>query len=452
MSSEPPTSHNQEDPSDGLDPISKNRDEQILEHESRNLFALAVYHICLRTSWIFKTETVIMPAFLDVISGQGWVRGFLPVLNRLGQSVPPILFSENLKRATVKSRALFAASIWMGVPFILLGLLWAWRTDFLVQIFPFVFLFLYAVMFSATGINQLIYGTVQGKLIRPHRRGRLMALSGIIGSILAIVAAWLLLARLMQMPDNNGFIWTFAITGGGFLIAAFTLFIIQEPADAKNETPIVPRLQRFKNAASLFIEDRDFRNVTIVAMLFMTSLLIFPHYQWIGREKVGSDSSSLMTWVVIQNAGVGVFSLLSGMIADRFGYRIVIRGLIFCVACIPLVALWLGFAHPEYGQNVYALVFLLLGLTPVTMKTILNYVLELSDEADHPRYISSLSAYMSLPFFMAPVIGYLFDLSPIAVFCTVSGTIFLGGLWTFRMVEPRDEHPDHHVMMEEIPQ
>jgi hypothetical protein len=58
------------------------------QNESKNLGILAVQLIIMRIGWIFKTESVIIPHVLDVISGNAaWARGFLPVLNRLGQSL-----------------------------------------------------------------------------------------------------------------------------------------------------------------------------------------------------------------------------------------------------------------------------------------------------------------------------------------------------------------------------
>ena len=56
--------------------------------EPRNLVVLVVYQVLLRVGWIFKTETVIMPSFLDMVGGAGWLRGCLPILSRFGQSAP----------------------------------------------------------------------------------------------------------------------------------------------------------------------------------------------------------------------------------------------------------------------------------------------------------------------------------------------------------------------------
>jgi len=64
--------------------------------EGRNFLVLALYQITMRTGWIFKTESIVMPAVLDTITGGGplggLLRGCLPMLNRLGHSIPPICF------------------------------------------------------------------------------------------------------------------------------------------------------------------------------------------------------------------------------------------------------------------------------------------------------------------------------------------------------------------------
>ena len=66
--------------------------------EACNTFWLECYQILLRVGWIFKTETIIMPAVLDAVVDSGLLRGLLPVLNRGGQSVPPLVFSAALAR------------------------------------------------------------------------------------------------------------------------------------------------------------------------------------------------------------------------------------------------------------------------------------------------------------------------------------------------------------------
>ncbi len=83
-------------------------DPAIQLHEPRNLVLLALHQIVFRIAWMFKTESVIIPAFLDFVSGPGagGLRGCLPVLNRLGQSVLPVWFAGPLARSRRQGPAL----------------------------------------------------------------------------------------------------------------------------------------------------------------------------------------------------------------------------------------------------------------------------------------------------------------------------------------------------------
>ena len=90
----------------------------------RNFIRLALFQISLRVGWIFKTESVIIPAFLDIIGGQGWLRGCLPMLNRFGQSIPPMLVSQQVSNLPKKKLALAVTTFCMGAAFLLLSVIW----------------------------------------------------------------------------------------------------------------------------------------------------------------------------------------------------------------------------------------------------------------------------------------------------------------------------------------
>ena len=92
--------------------------------ERGNFISTTVYQVLLRMAWIFKTESVIMPAALDSIGGSGWVRGCLPMLNRLGQSIPPLLAWPLVKTARKQQSWLASTTALMGVMFCCLACLW----------------------------------------------------------------------------------------------------------------------------------------------------------------------------------------------------------------------------------------------------------------------------------------------------------------------------------------
>ncbi len=428
---------------------NRGRRELIEAHEPRNIVMLAGFEVTQRVAWIFKTESVIIPAVIDIISGAGWVRGCLPVLNRLGQSIPPLFLAERLRNSRLKHHWLFVTTLLGAAIFAILSLLWSLVEDKRQPLMTVAFLLLYALFFGSTGVNQLAVGTVQGKLIRAHRRGRLLTIAGLVGSLAAITAALLFLTRWLQMPDNTGFTWIFAFTACGFAFAALLLVGLFEPPDEQIATPRRTPRHHFSAAWQLYRQDRSFRRAANVGMLFMGSMLLFPHYRWLAAEQLGTGSLDMVEWVIAQNIGVGVFSPLSGMLADRHGNRMVMRLQIFLAALVPLLALVMASGWVPHAGESFWIVFVFLGLVPVSIKTIFNYTLELAEEAEHPRYLSTMRICFAVPFVISPLAGLLLDLFPgesrltgaCLLFGTVSLLLMLGGVLTFRMAEPR-----HHLV------
>ncbi len=420
------------------------------QHEPRNIVVLACYQVVLRVAWVFKTESVIMPAVIDAISGAGWVRGFLPVLNRIGQSVPPLFFAERLRNSRLKRQSMFVTTLLMAATFAVLAVLWLVVDDKRQPWMAVVFLSLYVLFFGFTGLNQLAIGTVQGKLIRAHRRGRIMTLAGIVGSLTSVTAAALLLAGWLAMPGLRGYVLIFGFTAAGFAMAAMIVWGLYEPEDAQVPTPSRTPRHHFSSAWNVYTQDHSFRRAANVGMLFMMGLLLFPHYRWLASERLGTADADMATWVIAQNLGVGLFSPLAGMIADRCGNRLVMRYEILVSALVPLLALVLASPLVSGGGRLYWTVFAFLGLTPVTIRTVFNYTLELADEADHPRYLSTMRICFAVPFVISPLAGLLLDVfsgelrfvGVCLLFGSASVAMAIGGLLTFQMEEPRHRPVD----------
>ena len=127
-----------------------------------NFLKVAAFQIILRTGWIFKTESIVMPAVLDSIAGAGWLRGILPMLNRFGQSIPPLLASGYVTQTPLKKRILSACAMLMGGSFLTLSFIWHW-TDGNARWLPLAFLMIYGVFFVGVGILNLSLSTLIGK-------------------------------------------------------------------------------------------------------------------------------------------------------------------------------------------------------------------------------------------------------------------------------------------------
>jgi len=406
-----------------------------LADEPRNFWLLAVYQIVLRTGWIFKTESSIMPAAADALDPTGLAKSWLPLLNRLGQSVPPVLAARWVKNQKKKKRAFIATTASMTLCFLGLTCLWVIPGLARQPAAAVIYLALYALFFAAIGVNGLAYNTIQGKLIRPNRRGRLLMIADFVGASSAVICALTLLQQWLH-EDSAEWATIFGFTTCLFAAASLTSWFLKESPDDHYE-PARGVRHVFAAAWKTVVEDSNFRRLAIVSALFSTTLVLFPHYQKIAADRLNLRTEWLVWWVVAQNAGTALFSLLTGPIADRAGNRRVLILVTLLIAGGPLAALVCIYA-PEFGKRAFPLVFTLVGLTPVAQKTFNNYTLEITTPENHPRYLSTLSLSMAAPICASPLVGYAIELVGFeVVYLGVVGLLFVGWLMSFGLTEPR---------------
>lgn len=402
-------------------------------HEQQNILTLILHQICFRTAWIFKTESVMMPAFLDSISGAGWIRGLLPPLNRFGQSLAPLLLSDRLSQAPLKSRWLSRATMLMSLPFLAVGgfLLFTDQAGTPLVIF---FLTSYLLFFCLNGINQAAFNTIQGKLIQPQRRGRLMAVAGYIGSPTAVLMAWLLLRRWTE-SDPPKFSYIFLFTGCVFLVAGFAAWRLKERPDPEQQKEALHLRRRLAEARLHLRHDPHLRRLCLLAAVFVCSQLLFPHYQRLGRSAKGFEGQMLMIWVIAQNLSAAAFSWFSGWLADRHGTRSSLRWLAFLAMFAPAAALLI---HDQLSAAWYWLSYVLLGAVPVCFRMFLNYSLELTDRRYHPIYVSTVVLCMAPPIIFSPLIGEWVERAGyVAPFSAITVLVLVAWVMTLRIVEPR---------------
>ncbi len=375
-----------------------------------------------------------MPAFMDMIADSGMIRGMLPLLNRCGQSVAPLLLADRIAGARFKSRALRRSTISMSLPFfVLAGSIWLYRSA-IPSWFPAVYLLAYAVFFCLHGVNETSYSTVQGKLIPVVWRGRLAAVSNTIGSLVAVCLAWWLLGTWLQVGGPEAFAKIFLFVGSVMFSASLATLLLQERADAA-PGPRIRRRQHFREASGRIRQDAVLRGLCLIAGMFVFSQLLFPHYQRLGLELPGAEPVLLMDWVIAQHLGAAAFSNIAGQMADRLGTRAALRLLTAAAACAPLLALGLAWWAP---LKWYCLAFFWIGVIPVTLRMQVNYLLEIVARSEHPSYISTMGLCMALPFLLSPLIGAMvqwFGFTPPFLF--VAGIVSVAAFRTWTMPEPR---------------
>ena len=416
---------------------------QIERCETRNFLILVAHQIVFRIGWMFKTESVIIPAFLDAVAGAGWLRGCLPVFNRLGQSVPPVFLADRIRALRWKKLALACCTLLMCVPFAVLAFACRSNHEHYPVWMPWLFLFLYFSFFCLSGLYQLSFGTLQGKLIRPTRRGRLLLVSTFWGSIPAIIITLWLMPAWMQ-SSTPAFGYVFAFVSVCFFSSGIIALGCFEPADKRWAT-IPKATAAVGEMVETLRSDANLRRLVMVVMLAGTGLLIFPHYQALARERLGLTGGHLVIWVITQSASVGLLSVLVGYMADFRGNRLALQILIVSTSLAPALAILLSQLEPAWGSKLFWTVFIAMGVTPLVLRTVTNYTLEICEPAQHARYLSTVALGGGIPFMFSPAIGWLVDVAGFEiVFLVTVVSILMGACLSLRLDEPR-----HHISLDE---
>ena len=178
----------------------------------------------------------------------------------------------------------------------------------------------------------------------------------------------------------------------------------------------------------------------MLAALVSVNLMLFPHYQAIGRVEFGLVACPAMTlWVCVQNAATAVVSLIAGPMADRYGNRLSLQFSVLGLSFAPLSVLVFLACETALGEAWFWLAFASLGFMPVTFRMLINYTLEIAREEDHPQYVSAIGMCLAMPVIVgSPLVGWLIGVVGSGL-VFASGLVLLLAAWaqTFRLSEPR---------------
>lgn len=420
---------------------------QAKAHFRRNFSVLAFSAIARRVGWIFKTESIVMPIFVDNIRpGSGALRGLLPLISRFGRSFPQFIVAHWVNRLRRKWPALFIVSLLMAIVWGALAVVIFSFSNSSPRLILIAFFLTYTIHWIANGGANLLEGVLQGKLVPAHRRGRLLAASSTTGCFLAIVAVYFLMDRWLAR-GNDAYGMIFSMTAALFAVSAFSILALKEPPDLP-EAKGVKFKSFIASSISIISEDRNFRRLIYVMTMFYGFRFLFPHYAVFGKESLGLGDRSIISYMIAQNAVNATASLIMGYWADRKGNKAVLGTLIVAGGCVPLLAIGIAALPPEIGRRWYWLVFACIGFAPVLMRITVNYVLEICPREKHSQYLGTLNLILAFPTMLSPWVGKAIDyfsFRPVFIACSI--VVFCGAILSLTLDEPRKRN--HHEELSE---
>ncbi len=359
------------------------------------------------------------------------------MLNRLGQSIPPILVADWVRRVSYKKFVLLVCALAMGACFLVLAAVWnavgsehpAWL--------PYFFLLVYGVFWFCVGIHNLCLSLLYGKLVAVNSRGLLMLVAITIGSVTAIGSAWVWMGPWLT-EGSPAMVRLFVFSGTSFVLAAGLAVFLYEPAERAAANP-QSSLESFRQAGKIVWQDANFRLLAMIAGCFGMAVTLMPHYQAYVKQVFEIRLAEFVPWVIAQNLGAASFSVPLGRLADRWGNRLALQVVMLLLCAAPLLTVVLVHIGQPYARTGFYAVFFLLGLLPLSMRVFNNYTLEIAGSEEQPIYLSTLGICIALPVLLVSVlVGWLMDIVGFQfVFLLILMILLLGWTLTFKLIEPR---------------
>jgi hypothetical protein len=376
---------------DPLDELSPEAAEQY----PRNFRAMALYTSFMQMGWIFKTESTVIPMFVTFLTTNPMLISIVPILSRLPQFLSQFLFLGVVERARQRKRVLIAATsvftlawggialtLWFGGALPPVGLLTA-------------FLVLYAVGWTAMGVERVANRVLQYTLIPTRRRGRVFGIGGSVGRFSALISGAIIadfMGRATDFRLNFALLFTCAFVF--FVVTVLCQLSFKEPARPAVPPDHMGLRQIATDGWRLLRSDVDFRRIFMIGSFQSFSVNLFAFYVPYARTWSASPDfpqhlgRALGKGLTIQHLVVGVLSLALGLVVDWKGNRVVLRGLCFLLANIPLAMILIGRYVPIDARLTALLaVYAMIGCLPVMARVTGNYVLEIGPPETRTLYV-----------------------------------------------------------------
>jgi MFS family permease len=393
----------------------------------------------------FMDPVVVLPVLIEKLHGSQVTIGLMGAIQRAGWIVPQLLATSFVLHRRRKKPFVLLPVIVSRAPFVPLAIsFYLAPPGSKLQALLGALIGVYAVFFFCDGLVGVPWHDIIARTIPPNLRGRFFASINIGSGIFAIVAGAVVRRVLsdpsLPFPHNYGVLFMFVC--GCMAMSTIALFFIKEPhgsqiSDRQSLLTIVrsvPSTLRRYPALTRLIIAQNMMGVAAVAI---------PFYAVYANTRLGlPDSvSGLFIWAGI--GGMVIASLVWAYSNDRYGPRLVLRGVSLLSIAAPIAAAAippLVRALHAQGDMAYwyaATFFLNSAAASGGWMGVTNYVFELAPDDIRPLFLG-LSATLSAPVILMPLIGgvLLSFISYQALFAIAAVGAAGGTLYVFRLEQP----------------
>jgi MFS-type transporter involved in bile tolerance (Atg22 family) len=411
-------------------------------HVKRNFILFAVHTILFRVGWLFKTESVIVPAVARLLGANNFLIGFFPMFMRLGETLPQIFAAGYVQPLPRKKPYLMLSGSLFFLLWFLLFLAFIQIPYSRRSILLLIFLLIYVLFWTNLGVFALLNNIIIGKTIPYNIRGKLISVAGMVSGIAAVIVTFTVIQPVLHKNFQSvltPYSVLFFICSILFLLSFIFISFIKEPPITYSNSGRTKMISFITQSFSLIKKDRNFLIFFLVSSIAMCGFGLLAFYTMYAKNHLAVPDYVLAYYLAVQVGGNSLGSLFYGFCADRFGNRMVIRMIILTICLTPLTAVIIGTAgalpHREY---LYCLVFFMVGFNLPIYQILVNYLLEIAPLQKHPNYLGIYSAMSSLFFVFPLAMGFLMDKFYYnKVFIGITLFLAIGVILSVKLIEPR---------------
>ena len=411
--------------------------EAIARQVHRNWLLEILSNLLLRLGWILKNETVVVAGFIHHLTKSPLALSIQPIIGRIGPNLPQLFIAGRVGALRRKKPFLIASMLayalcWGALAVIIFTVPGLSSGALLIIVFG-----VYLLFRLIQGCTALSRKTLEGKLIPPERRGRIIALGAPVFGAASLLAAPLLSRVIggewLSFPLNYALL--FAVGSGFFLLAVGTTSLLREPAHPGEQRGLRAG-EVVRAAARLLVTDRNYLRLVVATNLVSFTFFLNPHYRAFGAEVLGVEEWLFGYCLPAQYVAQAAGFFLIGHWADRRGNRWALCLTASLAPLVPLTAITLWWADLP---RVYFLLYGLVGLMPMVMRLTPNYILEIAPPEKHALYLAANNTIRMVGALLSLVVGWaIARLTHVPVFLLMAGVTGFGA-WLLRgLSEPRE--------------
>lgn len=428
------------------------RREAVGEHTRWNFAVIAGESTCFQLGLAWADPAAVLPLFIGHLSRSTVLVGLVTFLQRLGYILPQLPMAAILGHRPRRLPFLRWGVFFGRLPFLgFVVYLWVYGVQRPGFVLVFM-MFAYLCTALGNGVVAVPWQDIIAKSIPAFLRGRFFATMQFATALGAVAVGFVV--RWMLGPDGPDFprdyTILFTLVAVFFSLSTLGCGITREPIRPVLDQPQSLR-ELLAGAKPLLRHRAEFRGLALISLFGSGMSFTTPFYIVYATRELGvpPQLAGIYIWAAV--LGGAVFSLIWGHLNDRRGPLTVIRGGCVFVILAPLLALGIPavcrLATPVVPSALaaipyaYSLVFLIGGSTNGAFwMGNTNYLFELADHPDRPRYIALLSL-LSAPGALFPLlIGWLLTFLPYAlVFSLVATSGLVASLVSRSM--PRSPRP-----------